>query len=72
MLIKALNLLLTTDIYFVLFNNFNYIQIYINFYVVITQNSTEIDCKYINICLILRYNLSFIYSKPLITDNRYM
>ncbi len=68
MLIKALNLLLTTDMYFVLFNNFNCIQIHINFYVVIIQNSTEINCKYINLCLMLRYNLIFIYSKT--TCNR--
>jgi len=52
MLIIALNLLLITDMYFILFNYFNYIQICINFYIVIIQNSMKTDCKYINLCLI--------------------
>ena len=61
MLIKALNLLFITDIYFILFNNFNYIQIYINFYIVIIQYKMEINCKYINLCLIHPQLLSLIY-----------
>lgn len=61
MLITALNLLLITDMYFILFINFNCIQIYINFYTVIVQNSMEIDCKYINLCIIYSHILSLIY-----------
>ena len=61
MLITALNLLLITDMYFILFINFNCIQIYINFYIVIIQYPMEIDYKYINLCLLYSHLLSLIY-----------